>query len=114
MTVIMQETIELACTPSMIPQEDREAHLTNSQQLILQTYLELKELADGYAFKFSADKFETLTRFIGLERLCCSFFTFELKIAPNQGSIWIHLRGSEQIKAFIKMELQANNNQDVD
>jgi len=113
MTVTMQETIELACTPSAIPQEDREAHLINSQQFVLQTYLELEELADGYAFKFSANKFETLTRFIALERLCCSFFTFELKITPNQGPIWLHMRGNEQIKAFIKMELQANGNRDV-
>jgi len=106
--ITTQETIELACTPSAIPQEDREAHLANAQKLVFQTYLEIKELEDGYAFKFSEDKFETLTQFIALERLCCSFFTFELKIAPNQGPIWLHLRGNEQIKTFIKTELQAN------
>ena len=109
-TTIAQERIELVCTPAAISQEDREAHMANGQQLLSQACLEKKELPDGYAFKFAANQFENITQFIANERLCCAFFTFELKIAPNQDPIWLHIRGNEQIKTFLQTELQAGGN----
>ena len=103
-----QETIELYCNMEAIPLENRQTHQTTAQRLMAQANLEIKELADGYAFKFPAEEYETITRYIANERLCCPFFTFELKIEANQGPIWLHLRGGEQIKAFLTSELQVN------
>jgi hypothetical protein len=64
---------------------------------------QVRELADGYAFRFSgSDAAATgLLEFILAERRCCPFFIFELVFEPNPGSIWVQLRGSTAIKEFV-------------
>jgi hypothetical protein len=107
-TIRSQETVELYCDLEAIPLENRQTHQAITQRLVTRAYLEIKELADGYAFKFPAEEYEAITRYIANERLCCPFFTFELKIEANQSPIWLHLRGSEQIKTFLRSELQVS------
>jgi hypothetical protein len=65
------------------------------------------ELPDGYAYQFPADGPwpAKVLEFVEVERQCCPFFTFELVFEPNDGSLWLRLRGSEEIKAFIGGEL---------
>jgi hypothetical protein len=65
---------------------------------------QLDELADGYALRFpGSDTWaNTLLQFINFERGCCHFFTFALVFEPKQGSIWLHLRGPEGVKAIIE------------
>lgn len=69
---------------------------------------ETRELADGYAFRFpgDGDHATLLMDFIKQERHCCSFFRFELVFEPEHGPIWLHLRGSDEIKAFLAGVLQ--------
>lgn len=64
---------------------------------------QVRELADGYAFRFSgsAATASRLLAFTLVERSCCPFFTFELVFEPNEGSIWLRLRGSEGVKDFV-------------
>ena len=64
---------------------------------------EAAELPDGYAYRFSSEgtQLEPLLAFIEAERRCCPFLTFELAFAPHSGPIWLRLRGSPQVKAFI-------------
>lgn len=64
---------------------------------------QVRELADGYAFRFSGSDAiaAQLLAFTLEERRCCPFFTFELVFEPNQGPIWVHLRGSASIKEFV-------------
>lgn len=64
---------------------------------------EVEELPDGYGYRFPADQewLAKIVQFIGFERECCPFFTFELVFAPNQGPVWLRLRGSAEIKAFV-------------
>ena len=61
------------------------------------------ELPDGYGYRFSGDgaQLEPLLAFIEAERRCCPFLTFELAFEPHGGPIWLRLRGSPQVKAFI-------------
>jgi len=68
---------------------------------------EVKELADGYAYKFEGfDSWaERILAFIAVEKECCPFFTFELALEPNDGPVWLRLRGSADIKAFVTAEL---------
>ena len=70
---------------------------------------EVKELEDGYAFGFSEGSISgaQLLEFIEAERECCSFFTFELIFEPENGPVWLRLRGSDEIKRFIEVELAA-------
>ena len=64
---------------------------------------EVAELPDGYGYRFPGDggKLELLLEFIAAERRCCPFLTFELAFEPYSGPLWLRLRGSPQVKAFI-------------
>jgi hypothetical protein len=68
------------------------------------------ELTDGYALRFpGSDTWaNTLLQFITYERACCPFFTFALTFEPEQGPIWLHLRGPEGVKAIIENMLNAS------
>ncbi len=68
---------------------------------------EVVELNDGFEFRFPgftpwAGK---VLDFIGEERACCPFFSFELAVEPNDGPVWLRLRGSAEVKAFVLVEL---------
>ncbi len=64
---------------------------------------EVAELADGFAYRFPSEgsQLEPLLEFIVAERRCCPFLTFELAFEAHDGPIWLRLRGSPQVKAFI-------------
>jgi len=66
-----------------------------------------QELEDGYAFRFPGTDAQAdhLLDFIKFERRCCAFFTLDLSFEPNQGHIWLSLRGGDGVKAFIQAEL---------
>jgi hypothetical protein len=67
------------------------------------------ELSDGFAYQFpSGDPWPTkVLEFVATERQCCPFFTFEIVFEPNEGPLWLRLRGSEEAKEFIQSELAA-------
>lgn len=66
----------------------------------------IKELADGYAFRFKAetDLIRAAAEFIVYERLCCPFFDFELAVEQDSDRLWLRLRGQNGIKDFIRAE----------
>ena len=70
---------------------------------ILEENEQIRELDDGYAFRFSgsSDMAVRLLAHVIEERLCCPFFTFELVFEPDEGAIWLSLRGSAAIKEFV-------------
>jgi hypothetical protein len=61
------------------------------------------ELLDGFGFRFADDPaiLADLLEFIAAERRCCPFLAFELAFAPYGGPVWLRLRGSGRIKAFV-------------
>jgi len=68
---------------------------------------QLQELADGYALRFPGTSTwpQRALNFIQGERSCCLFFTFELVFLPNEGPIWLHIRGPEGVKEMIRDSL---------
>jgi len=100
------ENQSLACDLTAIPASDREGHVVTSSQLFA-TAQEVQELTDGYAIRFSNQpgNFMAIARFIENERLCCSFFRFELRIEPNNGPLWLQLTGGEGVKEILKSTL---------
>lgn len=67
----------------------------------------VEELQDGYAFRFAgADPWDAkMLEFINTERQCCPFFRFEIVFEPNDGPVWLRLRGSTAVKEFMLLEL---------
>ena len=63
---------------------------------------EIAELPDGYAYRFAGDdQLASLQEFIAAERRCCPFLTFEIALEPHAGPLWLRMRGSPRVKAFI-------------
>lgn len=85
----------------------RRRHVEVTQQLRTETK-QVRELSDGYAFRFTSDLSTILlvSEFVTRERLCCPFFQFETLVEPADGPLWMKLRGSEGVKDFIRMEFR--------
>jgi hypothetical protein len=65
--------------------------------------LELKELPDGYAYRFpeTDEWLDELTQIIRLERRCCPFLGFRLLVEPGGGPVWLELTGPPGTKDFL-------------
>ncbi len=100
----MQKEIPLACS---LPEQALVSRRDELNASIFRDYRQTQELTDGYAFQYpgSPEWITKLAEFVAFERQCCQFFTFELVFEPQQGPIWLRLRGDEGVKDFIKTEL---------
>jgi hypothetical protein len=98
------EEMRLAC--SLLGREFAERKEAISRDLFAHAE-QCEELPDGYGFRFpSADPWAAKAlEFIAAEKQCCPFFAFELVFEPNDGPLWLRLRGSAEIKAFVRSEL---------
>jgi hypothetical protein len=95
-----KQTNPIACDLTVL--DDREAHERVARK-IFEGYTDVRELSDGYALQFRGfDWAEDLLAFIAGERQCCPFLTFELAFPPDDGPVWLRLRGSEEIKLFLQ------------
>ena len=94
-----------ACNVSGISAERRPRYMALARTLV-STKKEVRELADGYAFRFSAEAstIQDLAEFITYERLCCPFFDLEIVVEREGGPTWLRLRGREGVKEFIRVE----------
>lgn len=94
-----------ACNMLALDATARKRHIEVTKQLRADMK-ETRELSDGYAFRFQSDQAKILlvSEFIVRERLCCPFFTFEIVIEPEDGPLWMRLRGAEGVKEFIRLE----------
>lgn len=94
-----------ACNVAGISGEQRPRYLALAKKLV-STRQEVRELADGYAFRFSVEAatIQDLAEFITYERLCCPFFDLELVVEREGGPAWLRLRGREGVKEFIRTE----------
>ncbi|MES1181259.1 MAG: hypothetical protein ABUL44_00535 [Flavobacterium sp.] len=70
--------------------------------------LEKTETEKGFKYKFNgSDKMlDLLNSFIKTERLCCSFFVFNLTASSDNSFAWLELSGPEGTKDFIKHEIE--------
>lgn len=99
--------LALACVPGAIPAAERAAHFRLVHRLFTTAARERRRLPDGYAYRFDAEAFDDLARWITNERLCCPFLAFSIELAPAGGAILVRLAGPEGTHAFIDAELPA-------
>lgn len=100
------DTLPIAC---LLPADAQQARGEDLAHDLFTGIRQTQELEDGYAFMFPGDGdwLARLATFVAFERACCPFFTFELICLPQQGPIWLHLRGPEGVKEFIRQEFGA-------
>lgn len=103
----IDEGAPLVCT---LTTEERTTRATKVDDLF-GGILGVEELADGYALEFpSASPWPgRVLDFVQEERSCCLFFTFELAFLPNQGPIWLSIRGREGVKPLVGEWLSRQN-----
>ena len=96
----------LACNLSALNAEQRARRQTLAQQMRAATQ-EIREMPDGYAFRYPADPALCLTvaEFMTLERLCCPFFNLRLELEREDGPLWLRITGREGVKQFLQAEL---------
>jgi hypothetical protein len=104
-----QQTGEVSsfyCNLSALDREQRRRHDLLSKDLFPK-HLEIKELPDGYGFRFPNDGllFVALSEWITLEQLCCPFLTLSLESQHDQGPIWLKATGEDGVKSFLRAEL---------
>jgi hypothetical protein len=110
----MTATTPLACVPGAIPAAERRAHFALLARLFTEAVRERRDAtggagggAEGYAFRFDADAFADLARWIANERNCCPFLTFAIELAPDGGPIWMRLAGPAGTRELLDAELPA-------
>jgi hypothetical protein len=94
-----------ACDMTAIPAEERGAHHALIRRLMTEAVTDIREVPDGLAFRFQADEYEAVARFVARERLCCPFLRFVLEVAPERGPLWLRVTGAKGVTAFIRAEL---------
>jgi hypothetical protein len=69
----------------------------------------VRELSDGYAIGLPATRENILAvaEFISLERLCCSFFRFEMAVGQSEEPVWLRITGRNGVKEFLKTVLMS-------
>ena len=94
------------CDFSAMEREQKKRHSFLAGKL-LPKHLEMKELPDGYAFRFPNDRelFNGLSELAILERICCPFLTITLELQRDQGPTWLSLTGEDGVKDFLRAEL---------
>ena len=102
----MNNESPFACVMDAIAADKRAPHLTNAK-ILFDKVTDIRELENGYAFCLGRDSavLAPLTEFIALEKLCCPFFAFTIRVEPEGGDIWLELTGREGVKPFIRAEI---------
>jgi hypothetical protein len=99
--IMGKESSDLACNFGAIQEGEREQHKALANYLVFEGFKEKQALADGYAFRFDESDYSKVTQYVANERLCCPFLTFEIRVEAQRGSIWLRLRGEEEVKTFL-------------
>jgi hypothetical protein len=90
----------IACSLTDAEMRGREQEVTTLFDRIVQ----VRSLPDGYAFAFPPEdrNIRDVLDLVLAERACCPFLTFELVFPAPHETVWLHLRGSEEVKEFVR------------
>jgi len=94
-----------ACDLSAFDAGERVRHSALRDELRARR-LDVREVADGYAFSYPADS-ETilkLAEFVALERRCCPFFDFVLDITAGAAQVRLTIGGGSEVKEFLRAQ----------
>ena len=95
--------LPIACTlTSAELQERRRTVLQQVRSAVVETV----ELENGYAFSIPVAWFAEVANLIDLERQCCPFMTFNMKVAGD-GPLRLELTGPEGTKQFLETTFMA-------
>lgn len=61
------------------------------------------DLPNGYRLHFTAadDVLSSIARVVEVERQCCRFLTFQVRVEPDGGPIWLEFTGPPGTREFL-------------
>jgi len=92
----------IACNLDALSTTERERRAALARAVVQQAR-SVQELTDGYALELPSTPslaHESL-EWLLLEHRCCRFFRLELELEPEEGSLWLRLRGGPGVKEFL-------------
>lgn len=98
-------TPALACVPSAIPADERQAHLQLARDLFTRRATQRMPLPEGCSFRFDAGDFADVVRFVANERECCPFLTFQVELAAQSAALWLRMTGPKGTREILDAEL---------
>lgn len=103
-------TTAIACTPNTVPPELRGRWIQFGTR-VYAAVEELRELPDGYACRLPSDNAMLLlaAEYISLDRLCCRFVTWELRVEPDEGCIWLSITGPDGTKELTRKTFETTD-----
>jgi len=92
----------IACDLSVLSEDERRFQ-ERAVARMRDELQDVQELPDGFALRYPDGRtlIEDLARFITLERLCCPFFTFDLRLT-SVGELWLGFRGTPEVKTYMR------------
>lgn len=98
-----------ACNMNAMTKEQRKRQAQFLTPALHSQRLAAKEVEDGYEFMFPSDAhtLRLVAEWIGNERLCCPFFTFDVRLRNGSEPMTVRIAGPEGVKEFIRAEIPA-------
>lgn len=93
---------ELTCNLNAIAADQRESHQILMHSL-LDAIIEVRELPEGYSFRWDITHLTAVQVWIANEQRCCPFFRFNLQIFKDD--LWLELTGTGEVKKIIQTSL---------
>jgi len=87
--------------PSALSATERERRQTLAERLWAAA-LEMRDLPEGYAFRFPADAYPLAAEYVALERWCCPFVCFVVDLEPDADALWLCLTGRAGTKECLR------------
>jgi hypothetical protein len=96
----METNLPIAC---LLTDSELQVRRRDVLQKAKSAVTEIKELEDGFAYRFSTDesRLSELASLVELEHQCCPFLRFRITVEPGNGPIWLELTGPDGTKAFL-------------
>ncbi len=96
---------DLCCTLNQPQDVARRGRLIKA---LWKSVVERRELERGFAFSLPGDAAteRQVFDFIAMERDCCRFLSFDVRLAAERGPIWLAMEGPSGLKEFAFAELR--------
>lgn len=96
------------CDRSGLTAEQRERK-KEVGKILRSALIGIREIDQGFEFEYPADleTYRAAADFVPLERACCPFFEFGIRLEPAGGRLRVSLTGPEGVKGFIREEFSA-------
>jgi len=101
--MIKNERQPLTCSLTNVELKERKETIEKFKSLIY----EKNEIENGMVFKFEGadDNLESIMNLVKLERKCCTFLTFDVKVKKNTYPLELTISGPEGTRDFLIHEL---------